>query len=51
MKSSLIKYDKYVGAFEFVLVNRNNGTIKSLFVCTKKQITERFESSCDVPCK
>ena len=35
MKSSLIKYDKYLGAFEFVLVNRNNGTIKSLFVCTK----------------
>ena len=35
MKSSLIKYDKYLGGFEFVLVNRNNGTINPLFVCTK----------------
>ena len=29
------KYDKYLGAFGFVLVSRNNGTIKSLFVRTK----------------
>ena len=29
------KYDKYLGAFGFVLVSRNNRTIKSLFVCTK----------------
>ena len=35
MRFSLIKYDKYLGTFEFVLLNRNNGTIKSLFVCTK----------------
>ena len=26
---------KYLGAFRFVLVSRNNGTIKSLFVCPK----------------
>ena len=29
------KYDKYLGAFVFVLVNRNNATIKPLFVGTK----------------
>ena len=29
------KYDKYLGAFGFVLVSRNNRTIKLLFVCTK----------------
>ena len=29
------KYDKYLGAFGFVLVSRNSGTIKSLFLCTK----------------
>ena len=29
------EYDKYLGAFRFVLVSRNNGTITSLFVCTK----------------
>ena len=29
------KYDKYLGAFGFVLVSRNNRTIKSLFVRTK----------------
>ena len=29
------KYDKYLGAFEFVLVSRNSGTLKPLFVCTK----------------
>ena len=29
------KYDKYLGAFGFVLVSRNNVTIKSLFVHTK----------------
>ena len=29
------KYDKYLGAFGFVLLSRNNGTIRSLFVCTK----------------
>ena len=29
------KYDKYLGAFEFVLVSRNNGTMTSLFVCTE----------------
>ena len=30
------KYDKRMsGAFGFVLVSRNNGTIKPLFVCTK----------------
>ena len=28
-------YDKYLAAFGFVLVSRNNGTIKPLFVCTK----------------
>ena len=27
------KYDKYLGAFRFVLVSKNNGTIKPLFVC------------------
>ena len=29
------KYVKYLGAFRFVLVSRNNGTIKPLFVCIK----------------
>ena len=29
------KYNKYLGAFEFVLVSRNNGTIMPLFVRTK----------------
>ena len=29
------KYDKYLGAFGFVLVSRNNRTIKSLLVRTK----------------
>ena len=29
------KYDKYLGAFGFVLVSRNNRTITLLFVCTK----------------
>ena len=29
------KYDMYLGAFGFVLVSRNNGTIKPLFVCTE----------------
>ena len=29
------KYDKYLGAAGFVLVNRNNGKIRSLFVCTE----------------
>ena len=29
------KYDKYLGAAGFVLVNRNNGTIRPLFVCTE----------------
>ena len=29
------KYYKYLGAFGFVLASRNNGTIESLFVCTK----------------
>ena len=29
------KYDKYLGAFGFVLVSKNNGTIRSLFVCTE----------------
>ena len=29
------KYDEYLSDSEFVLVSRNNGTIKSLFVCTK----------------
>ena len=29
------KYDKYLGSFGFVLVSRNNGTIKPLFVYTK----------------
>ena len=29
------KYDKYLDAFVFVLVSRNNGTITLLFVCTK----------------
>ena len=29
------KYDKYLGAFGFVLVNRNNESIKPLFVFTK----------------
>ena len=29
------KYDKYLGTFGFVLVSRNNGTIRPLFVCTK----------------
>ena len=28
-------YDKYLGAFGSVLVSRNNGTTKPLFVCTK----------------
>ena len=28
-------YDKYLGAFRFVLVSRNIGAIKPLFVCTK----------------
>ena len=31
----MIKHDKYLGAFEFVFVNRNNGTIKPLFVRAK----------------
>ena len=35
------KYDKYLGAFVFVLVSRNNGTIKPLYCsCALKQITE-----------
>ena len=29
------KYDKYLGAFGFVLVSKNNGTIRPLFVCTE----------------
>ena len=29
------KYDNYLETFGFVLVSRSNGTIKSLFVCTK----------------
>ena len=29
------KYDKYLGAFGLVLVSMNNGTIRSLFVCTE----------------
>ena len=29
------KYDKYLVASGFVLVSRNNGTIRPLFVCTK----------------
>ena len=29
------KYDKYLCAFGLVLVSRNNGTIKPLFVCTE----------------
>ena len=29
------KYDKYLGALGFVLVSRNNGTIRLLFVCTE----------------
>ena len=29
------KYDKYLGAFGFVFVRGNNGTINSLFLCTK----------------
>ena len=29
------EYDKYLGAFGLVLVSRNNGTIRPLFVCTK----------------
>ena len=29
------QYNKYLQAFRFVLANRNNGTIKPLFVCTK----------------
>ena len=29
------QYDKYLGAFGFVFVNRNSGTIKPLFVCTE----------------
>ena len=29
------KYDKYLGAFRFVLVSKNNGTIKPLIVCTE----------------
>ena len=34
-ESSLIKNDNYLGASGFVLVSRNNGIIKPLFVCTK----------------
>ena len=29
------KYDKYLGAFRFVLASRNNGTIRPLFVCAE----------------
>ena len=29
------KYDKYLDVFGFVLVSRNNGTTKPLFVCNK----------------
>ena len=29
------KYDKYLGASGFVLVSRNNGNIRPLFVCTE----------------
>ena len=29
------KYNKYLGAFEFVLVSRNIGTIRPLFMCTE----------------
>ena len=29
------KYDKYLGAFELVLVSMNNATIRPLFVCTE----------------
>ena len=29
------KYDKYLGTFGLVLVSMNNGTIRSLFVCTE----------------
>ena len=29
------KYDKYLGAFGFVLVSKNNETIRPLFVCTE----------------
>ena len=29
------KYDKYLGAFGLVLVSMNNGTIRSLFLCTE----------------
>ena len=29
------KYDKYLGAFGWVLVSMNNGTIRPLFVCTE----------------
>ena len=29
------KYDKCLGAFGFVLVSKNNGTIQLLFVCTE----------------
>ena len=29
------KYDKYLAAFGFILVSKNNGTIRPLFVCTE----------------
>ena len=38
-------YDKYLGAFGFVLVSRNNRTIKLLFVCTKANYGSGFRAA------
>ncbi len=47
-ESSLINYDKYLVTFGFVLVSRNNGTMKPLFVCTKANYESVLrESSCE----
>ena len=39
------KYDKYLGAFRFVLVSKNNGTIKPLFVCTEAKHGSCFRAA------